>query len=131
MPSPGSSRFLIRQGRFGEALGHLGEARDLGREIDVAEVVVLASAYLALSPDQDVAEARSTFEKREPLLGIPAKMEARHALWKAGSDPADLREAHELLDFLCEHAPEDCRDSMIQNVPLHREIAEAWKEHGA
>jgi hypothetical protein len=28
------------------------------------------------------------------------------------------------------HAPEDCRDSMIENVPLHRDIMKAWEEHG-
>ncbi len=28
------------------------------------------------------------------------------------------------------HAPEDCRDSMIENVLLHRDIMKAWEEHG-
>ena len=29
------------------------------------------------------------------------------------------------------HAPEEDRDSMIEHVPLHRDILRAWEEHGA
>jgi hypothetical protein len=28
------------------------------------------------------------------------------------------------------HAPEEYRESMLKNVRLHREIMEAWEEHG-
>ena len=43
---------------------------------------------------------------------------------------AHLEEGHRLLRFMRDHAPEDCRDSMIENVPLHRDIMKAWEEHG-
>jgi hypothetical protein len=43
---------------------------------------------------------------------------------------AHLAEAHRLLRHLHDHAPEDCRDSAMENVPLHREIMRAWDEHG-
>mgnify|MGYP001819950990 CR=1 FL=1 len=36
----------------------------------------------------------------------------------------------QLLDHLVEHAPEECRESVLKNVRLHREIMEAWAEHG-
>ena len=42
------------------------------------------------------------------------------------SSEADKR----LLDHLVEHAPEEYRESMLKNVRLHREIMEAWEEHG-
>ena len=40
---------------------------------------------------------------------------------------SQLEEAKRLLDFAVEHAPEDCRNSMIENVPLHRDIVRAWE----
>ena len=35
-----------------------------------------------------------------------------------------------ILDYRVEHAPEEYRESMLKNVRLHREIMEAWEEHG-
>ncbi len=29
-----------------------------------------------------------------------------------------------------EHAPEEYRDSMLQDVPLNRDIMKAWEAHG-
>ena len=29
-----------------------------------------------------------------------------------------------------EHAPAEYRDTMLQNVPLNRDIMKAWEEHG-
>ncbi len=57
-------------------------------------------------------------------------MEARFLLCKVTSDPAHLAEAKQLLDDLVEHAPEEYRESMIENVPLHRDIMKVWEEHG-
>ena len=57
-------------------------------------------------------------------------MEARFLLWQATRDPAHLAEAKRLLDFLVEHAPPECRESMLANVRLHREIAAAAREQG-
>jgi hypothetical protein len=31
---------------------------------------------------------------------------------------------------LRDHAPEEYRGSMIENVPLHRNVMKAWEEHG-
>lgn len=39
-----------------------------------------------------------------------------------------VEEAHRLLCFVRDHAPEECRVAMIENVPLHRGIVRA---HGA
>ena len=53
-------------------------------------------------------------------LGPATRMEARFALWKAARNGTDLAQAKELLDYLVEHAPEEDRESIIENVPLHR-----------
>jgi hypothetical protein len=54
----------------------------------------------------------------------------RFLLWQATHDRAHLAEAKRLLDFMVEHAPPDCRESMLANVRLHREIAAAAKAAG-
>ena len=54
----------------------------------------------------------------------------RYYLWKATGKPEHLAEAKRLLDYRVEHAPEEYRESMLKNVRLHREIMEAWAEHG-
>jgi hypothetical protein len=40
------------------------------------------------------------------------------------------KEAKRLLDFIVEHAPAECRESMLANVRLHREIAAAARKQG-
>ena len=50
-------------------------------------------------------------------------------MWEASNDPSHLEEAYSLLCYLRDHAPEEYRETMIANVPLHRRIMEAWKEH--
>ena len=57
-------------------------------------------------------------------------MQTRFLLWQATFDLVHLAEAKRLLDFFVEHAPPDCRESMLANVRLHREIAAAAREHG-
>jgi len=69
-------------------------------------------------------------EEREARVGHSQRMDARFLLWKATSDSEHLEEAKRLLDHLVEHAPEECRESMLQNVWPNREIMEAWAERG-
>jgi hypothetical protein len=57
------------------------------------------------------------------------KTQARFLLWKATDDTTHLEEAHRLLCHLRDHAPEEYRETMIENVPLHRDIMAAWREH--
>jgi hypothetical protein len=52
-------------------------------------------------------------------------MEAHFLLFRATGDRAHLAEAKRLLDHLVENAPEDCRETMLSNVSLHRAIAAA------
>jgi hypothetical protein len=50
--------------------------------------------------------------------------------WKATGDPSHLEEAHRLLEYARQHAPEEYRETMVANHPLHRYFAAAWNEHG-
>jgi hypothetical protein len=57
-------------------------------------------------------------------------MNARFRHWKASGGVRYLKEAWGHLQHVRDHAPPEYRDTMIENVPLHREIAAAWAEHG-
>jgi len=51
-------------------------------------------------------------------------------LWELTSDKTHLAEAKRLLDFAVENSPEEYGTSVLENVPLHRDIMKAWEEHG-
>jgi hypothetical protein len=108
----------------------LEEALAIATQIDAPAQIVLATAHLAGLPGVDPAAAREAFATHASRLKVLQEMVCRFALWKATNDPAHLEAAHRLLGAIRARAPEDCRDSMIANVPLHRDIMEAWEEHG-
>ncbi|MHC4550009.1 MAG: serine/threonine-protein kinase [Planctomycetota bacterium] len=124
-------RLLLGHGRTEEARQHLEEARNLARETGRFDPLVLSTAYLAALSGGDVRRAVDCFAAYENRLVHHDKMEARYVLWKVTGDVEHLRAAHGLLLFGRDHAPEEHRDSMIENVPLHRDIMRAWEEHGA
>jgi hypothetical protein len=121
----------VRGGKPAQGHARLSEALDLAHDLKVPDGIVLANAHRALMPGGDVREALSAAEEYGSRLSNPARMETRFRLWLATKDKAHLAEAHRLLCFARDHAPEDCRDSMIENVPLHRDIMKAWEEQGA
>ena len=117
---------LARLSRTDEARVSLREALVIARELSLPGVELLAAAGLATLPGGDadaVLALLRTHEDRAPHI---MRMEARFLLWRATRDPAHLAEAKRRLDFLVEHAPPECRESMLANVRLHREIVEAW-----
>ncbi len=87
----------------------------------------MAACRLALLPAGDAAAAKSVFEEFEDRLEHADKLEALHCLWQATRDRAHLEQAHRLLMDAREHASEEYRDSMIENVPLNRDIMKAWE----
>ncbi len=48
-----------------------------------------------------------------------------------GKSTVSSTEAHRRLTFQSDHAPKEYRISILENVPLHRDIVAAWEEHGA
>jgi serine/threonine protein kinase/tetratricopeptide (TPR) repeat protein len=116
---------LARRGREVEACADLDAALAIARELSLPGVELLATARLATLPGGDVAAALAALAAHEGHAEAQQAMEARFLLWQATRDPAHLTEAKRLLDFLVEHAPPECRETMLANVRLHREIAAA------
>ena len=118
-------RLRLAQGELEEARPLLAEAQTVARDIDRADENVLATVYLG-----DVAGAEEALDALGARMRIADRMEAHFALFKATRNTARLEEAHRLLSHIRDHAPEEYRDSLIEKVPLHREIAAAWAERG-
>ncbi len=117
-------RLHLKQGRRADAQKILEEAAESSAKIDAPEGIVHAAAYLA-TLSGDATAAGKLLEKYRSRLGVPALMEAAFILWQVTQDRRYLAEAHDRLQFLRDHAPEACRESMVQEVPLHRAIAAA------
>jgi ATP/maltotriose-dependent transcriptional regulator MalT len=120
-------RFQLRAGdtesarqSWEAALRHAVEAR--APRLDVMALALLArlpggDAQAALDADRDSVEG---------TWGVEVSLN----LWLATEDHVHLVDAKRRLDDLVARAPEEYRESMLQNVRLHREIMEAWAEHG-
>ena len=115
-------------GEFDKAHVALEEAVSLSRKHRKGAQLAWALALLAGLPDGDVAAAEAALKEAGESGNTP---QVRYRLWKAKGDPTHLAEAKRLLDHLAEHAPEECRESMLTNVKLHREILEAWEAYAA
>jgi tetratricopeptide (TPR) repeat protein len=121
---------LATLGRTDEALARLDECLAIADTNKLPKQRVLASAHVAtLAPGRSTAMVAAIAEQADHFEH-GARTEARFLLWKVMGDRAHLAEAHRLLRFGLDHAPPEHRDTMVENVPLHREIMAAWKEHG-
>jgi tetratricopeptide (TPR) repeat protein len=127
---------LVVLGRLDAACGdtesaatRVDEALALARETKSPGTILAATVEQARLPGGDVEVALAALQEHEERVENSRMVEARFRLWELTQDKAHLTEAHRLLCCARDHAPEDCRDSMIENVPLHRDIMKAWKEH--
>ena len=123
-------RLLLGRGSGAEATPLLAEARAISRELELFQLEAMVLALQARLPGADAEEALEAYEARKEQLSACDCLSVRLQLWRATSEPALLVEAKRLLDYLVEHAPEEYQVSMLENVPLHRDIVKAWSEHG-
>ena len=123
-------RLEAARGHTESAATHLEEALALASETKSPGMILAATVERARLPDGDVEAALTAITEHEERAGHDRRMNARFRLWELTHDQAHLTEAHRLLEHLRDHAPEEDRDSMIENVPLHRDIMKAWEEHG-
>ncbi|MHC4931351.1 MAG: serine/threonine-protein kinase [Planctomycetota bacterium] len=124
-------RVEAAQGEREAAASHLSEALSLARDLDIPEEILAATVELARLPGGDVGAARAALQEYEESVSHEAKTEYRFRLWELTKESTHLAEAKRLLDFAVDHSPTECRESMIENVPLHRDIMRAWTKDGA
>jgi tetratricopeptide (TPR) repeat protein len=120
--------FLLQSGRRDEAVAAYSEAVRHAEAAGADEPHAEALARLAALGAREPADAVRAFASAEGAMSFSTRMDVNFVLWKATRDAARLAEAKRLLDHLVAHAPAEDRVSMIENVPLHREIAAAARE---
>ena len=103
----------------------------MARGLSTPETVIPAALERARLPGGDSEAALAALEEHGDRTGHDLRLRARFGLWELTGEVTHLAEAHRMLRHLIDHAPEDCRETMIENVPLHRDIAAAWEELGA
>ena len=122
-----TGQLATRAGDLDAAASALEEALALAGEQQVKPAIAEALALLACLPGGDPGAAEAALEEADES-GNTTRV--RYYLWEATGKREHLQEAKRLLDYRVEHAPEQDRDSMMENVPLHRDIMQAWEEHG-
>ena len=118
------------RGEHDAAVVDLDDAIRLGLDISVPKIVVQASVHRAVLTGDDLKSAARYFEQHETVTDYHRRLEIRLALWRATQDSSLLSGAHRLLMNVRDGAPARYRDSMLENVPTHRDIVKAWAEHG-
>jgi tetratricopeptide (TPR) repeat protein len=118
---------LALDGRAEQARAPIEEAMALSEQAERLGPAVLGACCLAMLPGGDL-EAGVRSMQHAARIEHGSRMRARFVLWKAGGDAAHLAEAHRHLMFFRDHAPEECRESVLENVALHRDIVAAWEE---
>jgi tetratricopeptide (TPR) repeat protein len=120
----------LEAGRESAARDALLEALALSGEHEDEEITLRALAFRARLPGFDAAPALELLAEHEATAPHASKLLVRYQLWLATMDSTHLEQARRHLEHLVDHAPEEYRESMIENVPLHRDIVAAWEEHG-
>ncbi|MHC4339250.1 MAG: protein kinase domain-containing protein [Planctomycetota bacterium] len=119
-----------KKGLEDSAADRLDEALNLGQELENPSVILAAATAQTKLPGGDAAFLRQFLAEYGSRVPKTSLLEVYFLLWDAQRSPMELAEAHHILRLLRDHAPEDCRETMFQNVELHRRIAEAWRQQG-
>ena len=107
------------------ARAFLDRALDLAREVGAPCAELAALAWLATLPGGDPGPACAALESHTSRVEPKEVMEARYRLWLATGDRKHLEASWAVLSRLRDAAPAEWRETMIERVPLHREIARA------
>ena len=115
-----------RSGREVDAQDHLSEALTVATKIGAPSEIVLATVVLCSLPgSESVSSALASFAKYGGRISHRNRMTARYFLWKGTGDRTHLDEAHRLLMYLRDHSAPEYRETILERVPLHREICAA------
>jgi len=123
--------FDAARGETERAAARLEEALAHAREVSNPELTLAATVEWARLTGGHTDEALEALAALEERVAHSERMDARFRLWELTRDREHLEEAHRLLAHVRAHAPEQDHDSMIENVPLYRDITKAWETQGA
>ena len=117
---------MEREGRTSTALRQYEIVHQRGMEIHVPMLEVLGVAHAAALSVSRVADAERALDVHGSRIAVADRVEAIACLWRATGDRRRLAEAWELIEWLRRNAPPARRASVVDGIPLHRAIRDAW-----
>jgi serine/threonine protein kinase/tetratricopeptide (TPR) repeat protein len=121
-------RLAVQQGDESAGIAYFDEALAVAEGLQSPDMILVATMERASLPGGDRDAAVAALSNLDLRAHHTWRVYVHYRIWELTEDRAHLDEAKRLLDLAVEHAPEDCRISMIENVPLHRDIVRAWEE---
>jgi tetratricopeptide (TPR) repeat protein len=115
-------RFLAEHDRGAEAAAYLDDALAMATEQGQADAEVLAAARRATLDGGDVEGAVARFDREKENLSHGVAIEAGWLLFRATGERRFVALANDRLDEYVGSAPEEFREDMIANVPIHRRV---------
>ena len=122
---------LRARGDLAGAREQIAAALRGAREAGATILETLAACELASLSGDAVEAALTTFESHRKTLGAHGRKIARWWLWRATGDAVHLERAKSLLDEAVAGLSDDDRSSMLERVPVNRDIVEAWRSRSA
>ena len=114
---------LVREGDLEGARKALEEALEHVRHLNVEGQEADILVRLARFAGGDVQAALTAFEDAGEAGDT---LEIRFGLWEVTQDKRHLEAAKRLLDGQVEQVPPEYGASMLENMPVHRELMDAW-----
>ncbi len=114
-----------------DARSFLAEALERARAADESSLEALSACRIAVCSPDAVPAALDALKRAGGCVDHETRLEAHFLLWKATGESGFLTAAKEALDRAAEHAPVAYRTSLIEQVPLHREITGAAAQSGS
>ena len=105
---------------------HLEEALARARKIGSVDPILRVTIGRAYLPDGDVSSAIAAFERYSGQIPPRARKQFHFRPWEMAGEDEHPVEAHRTFTFERDYSPEDCRETIIDNVPINRAIVDAW-----
>ncbi len=122
----GLGRLALARDDFDEARRVLDETISLAHDDVRPGILVVASAQRARVPRADATDAIALRTEHDARLRLRERIETDYALFSATHDQEHLERAHKGVMLAQERAPERNRESLVEAIPMHRAIVEAW-----
>jgi ATP/maltotriose-dependent transcriptional regulator MalT len=117
----------LRAGEHEAAVRLLGEVRQIGPYADDPAGTLLLYTARALADARCAHTAMEQYRLHHEKVTFLEAFECAALLHRVTGEPEFLEEADRRLSYLVDHAPENYRATMVDRVPLYRDIREAFR----
>ena len=117
----------LAQARIDDARTHIDKAIELATPSGAKNALILAHSVAVRLPNRDPSEAVRLLEEDGGRMRALDRMRSYYSLWLGTGDRTHAAAALAELEHLRDNAPEEHRQSIVDDVPLHRAIVAACR----